>query len=55
MLFRIVASLPTVQYCLDKGAKAIILMSHLGRPDGVKNDKYTMKPIADELQKLLKK
>ena len=30
-------------------------MSHLGRPDGVKMDKYSLKPVADELKKLLKR
>ncbi|XP_063991794.1 phosphoglycerate kinase-like [Diachasmimorpha longicaudata] len=50
---RIVASLDTIKYALDKKAKAIIIMSHLGRPDGNKNLKYTMKPVADELKNLL--
>jgi phosphoglycerate kinase len=31
---RITSTLPSIQYCLDHGAKSIILMSHLGRPDG---------------------
>ena len=31
---RIEGALPTIKQCLDKGAKAIVLMSHLGRPDG---------------------
>ena len=31
---RIEGALPTIKQCLDKGAKAVILMSHLGRPDG---------------------
>jgi len=31
---RIKSTLPTIQYCLDNGAKAVVLMSHLGRPDG---------------------
>ncbi|KJH41915.1 phosphoglycerate kinase [Dictyocaulus viviparus] len=50
---RIVAALPTIKHCLDHGAKAVILMSHLGRPDGKKNMKYTLAPVADELKKLL--
>ncbi|XKL65477.1 hypothetical protein PGB90_008897 [Kerria lacca] len=50
---RIVAALDTVKYALDKNAKSVVLMSHLGRPDGTKNMKYTLKPVADELKKLL--
>jgi len=50
---RIVGALPTIKYAIDKGAKAVILMSHLGRPDGKKNDKYSLKPIVPELEKLL--
>jgi phosphoglycerate kinase len=50
---RIVAALDTIKYALDKGAKSVVLMSHLGRPDGQKNQKYSLKPVAAELQKLL--
>lgn len=49
---RIVAALPTIQYALEQGA-AVVLMSHLGRPDGHKNSKYSLKPVAHELEKLL--
>ncbi|WP_221029147.1 phosphoglycerate kinase [Actomonas aquatica] len=49
---RIVAALPTVQYALDNGA-SVVLMSHLGRPNGQANPKFTLKPVADELAKLL--
>jgi phosphoglycerate kinase len=52
---RIVAALPTVRHALDKGAKSVVLMSHLGRPDGEKVDKYSLKPVAAELKKLLNK
>ena len=52
---RITAALDTVKYALDKKAKSVVLMSHLGRPDGQKNLKYTLKPVADELKKLLNK
>ena len=51
---RIVSALPTIRYALEQGA-AVVLMSHLGRPDGEKVAKYTLKPIAAELQKLLGK
>ncbi|RIB16423.1 phosphoglycerate kinase [Gigaspora rosea] len=50
---RIVAALQTIKYALDKDAKAVILMSHLGRPNGKPNPKYSLKPVADELQRLL--
>lgn len=50
---RIVAALDTVKYALEKEAKSVVLISHLGRPDGLKNLKYTLKPVAAELQKLL--
>ncbi|XP_016123180.1 phosphoglycerate kinase 1-like [Sinocyclocheilus grahami] len=55
-LIRIKAAVPSVQYCLDNGAKAVVLMSHLGRPDGVPMpDKYSLKPVAAELKNLLGK
>lgn len=49
---RIVAALPSIKYALDKGA-SVVLMSHLGRPDGERIAKYSMKPVAAELEKLL--
>ncbi|KKK14128.1 phosphoglycerate kinase PgkA [Aspergillus rambellii] len=52
---RIVGALPTIKYAIDNGAKAVILMSHLGRPDGKKNPKYSLKPVVPELEKLLGK
>lgn len=50
---RIVGALPTINYALEHNAKSVVLMSHLGRPDGHVNLKYTLKPVADELSKLL--
>ena len=50
---RIVGALPTIKYAASHGAKAIILMSHLGRPDGKPNPKYSMKPVVPELERLL--
>ncbi|XP_012279029.1 phosphoglycerate kinase [Orussus abietinus] len=52
---RIVAALDTIEYALEKSAKSVVLMSHLGRPDGKRDLKYTLKPVADELKSLLKK
>jgi phosphoglycerate kinase len=49
---RIVKSLPTIQYLIEKGA-IIILMSHLGRPKGKKDPKYTLEPVSKRLSQLL--
>jgi phosphoglycerate kinase len=49
---RIVESLPTIKYALEKGAK-LILASHLGRPDGKVNPEYSMEPVATRLAVLL--
>jgi phosphoglycerate kinase len=57
---RIVAALPSIQYVLDQGG-SLVLMSHLGRPKGVKlgaapseaNAAFTLKPVAEELSKKL--
>jgi phosphoglycerate kinase len=51
---RIVAALPTIKYALEKGA-SVVLASHLGRPDGKVIAKFSLKPIAAELAKLLGK
>jgi len=50
---RIVAALPSIQHCLKNGAKSIVLMSHLGRPDGRRNEKFSLQPVALEVGKLL--
>ncbi|KAI0075442.1 phosphoglycerate kinase [Panus rudis PR-1116 ss-1] len=52
---RIVAALPTIQYALDNGAKTVVLMSHLGRPDGKVVPKYSLEPVAKELEKHINK
>ncbi|MES2437651.1 MAG: phosphoglycerate kinase [Verrucomicrobiota bacterium] len=49
---RIVAALPTIKFALEQGA-SVVLMSHLGRPDGQKIEKFSLKPVAEELSKLL--
>ncbi|KAI4814151.1 hypothetical protein KUCAC02_003357 [Chaenocephalus aceratus] len=51
---RIKAAVPTIQHCLDNGAKSVVLMSHLGRPDGnAMPEKYSLEPIGAELKTLL--
>lgn len=52
---RIVGAMPTIQKVLDGGAKSVVLMSHLGRPNGNKNPKFTLKPVADKLGELMGK
>eukprot|EP00158_Paraphelidium_tribonemae_P006264 Partr_v1_DN27754_c0_g1_i3_m67023 putative phosphoglycerate kinase len=52
---RIVAALPTIKYALEKGASCVVLMSHLGRPDGKVVAKHSLKPVASELEKLLER
>jgi phosphoglycerate kinase len=49
---RIAAALPTIQHALAQGA-AVVLMSHLGRPDGQRVAKFSLRPVAAELEKLL--
>lgn len=52
--FRIVASLPTINYLVDRGAM-VVLMAHLGRPKGQVNKKYSLAPVAERLSELLKR
>jgi phosphoglycerate kinase len=51
---RIVAALPTIKYILEQGGSAV-LMSHLGRPDGKRVEKFSLKPVAKKLEELLGK
>ena len=51
---RIVAALPTIKYLLEQNC-SIILCSHLGRPKGEVKTEYSLKPVAEELSKLLSK
>ena len=49
---RIRASLPTLRYLLERGCK-VVIVSHLGRPGGVRNDTYSLQPVAKRLARLL--
>jgi len=49
---RIEGAMPTISMCLEKGAKSVVLMSHLGRPDGTPQEKYSMKPVVPYLEKI---
>jgi len=50
---RIRSTLPTIKYILGQGAKKLVLMSHLGRPEGKVVAKYSLKPVAVRLKELL--
>ena len=50
---RIVEAIPTIKYLIDNGA-AVILMSHLGRPDGKFMPEFSLKPVAKRLEQLMK-
>ena len=49
---RIVASVPTIKYLVDQGAKVVVI-SHLGRPEGAPEAKYSLEPAAKRLGELL--
>ena len=50
---RIVSTLPSINFCLENGAKSVVLMSHLGRPNGSRQDKFSMQPVLPALEDLL--
>ena len=50
---RIRESLKTIQFALDNGARNLALISHLGRPNGQKTAKDSMKPVTERLSQLL--
>lgn len=49
---RITETIPTIKEIFEKGAKSIVLLSHLGRPDGKPNPKFSLRPVAEKLQEL---
>ena len=49
---RIRAALPTIKYLRERGAR-VVLLSHLGRPKGGPDPKYSMQPVVRELERLL--
>jgi len=49
---RIIAAIPTINYLIEHGAK-IILMSHLGRPEGRPDPQFSLKPVADRLEQMI--
>jgi len=51
---RIKAALPTIEYAIENNAR-VILMSHLGRPKGKPNPKYSLRPVAERLGQLIGK
>jgi len=52
---RIRASLPTIEYALAHGVKALVLCSHLGRPKGKPSPEFSLKPVAAKLSEILKR
>jgi len=52
---RIDAALPTIKAVLEKGAKSVVLASHLGRPNGMIQEKFSMKPVAKVVEEKLGK
>ena len=50
---RIRASLPSIQYALEQGARTVVLCSHLGRPKGKPAPEFSLRPVADRLSALL--
>jgi len=50
---RITAAVPTIKFALDGGASSIVLLSHLGRPEGRIQPKFTLAPVAVELEEVL--
>jgi len=54
-LTRVKEALPTIKFVIEKGAKCVVLMSHLGRPDGQKKPKESLSVLVEPIQELLGK
>jgi len=52
---RISATIPSINFCLENGAKSVVLMSHLGRPDGLRKTEFSMRPVLPALEDLVKR
>lgn len=52
---RIESTLPTINYCLENGAKSVVLMSHLGRPAGNPTAKFSLNPVVPALSDFLER
>ena len=52
---RVDLAIPTIKYLIDNGASKITLMSHLGRPKGKKDEKFSLEPVATYLAEKLDK
>ena len=50
--YRIRKTIPTIKYCIDQGTK-VVLMSHLGRPKGKIDSKFSLMPAGEKLAELL--
>ena len=50
--FRIISSMPTIKYCLEEGA-SIVIMSHLGRPNGQYNEDYSLISVGESIATIL--
>ena len=52
---RIAATMPSINFVLENKAKSLVMMSHLGRPDGTQSDEFSMKPLVPAIEDLLKR
>jgi phosphoglycerate kinase len=53
--YRIKQSVPTIKYILEQAGSSIVIISHLGRPDGKPSEEFSLKPVAKRLAELLGK